>query len=189
MKPLPMPKIPRRRLRRGFAAVALLSVLLVCAVGEWMGWPFLAQPLARVLSSGLERSVRFGPGVSAETASTPRFQVRFFGGIRLTAPQLEIGAPAWSSAPHMLLAQDVVLELRYVDIWRAYRGQPVRIQRLQARSLDGNLERLADGRASWQFRIEPTPPDTPVKPLRLPLFGQLLVNAGELRIHDAPLAT
>ena len=188
-KPLPMPKIPRRRLRRGFVVAALLSVLSVLAVfamGEWMGWPFLAQPLERVLSSGLERKVRLG---TDQNAGAPGFRVRFLGGIRLTAPQLEIGAPAWSQAPHTLLAQDVQLQLRYVDVWRAYRGQPIRIQSLQASSLDGNLERLKDGRASWQFRLEPTPPDTPAKPLRLPLFGRLLVDGGELRLHDAVLAT
>ena len=44
--------------------------------------------------------------------------------------------------PHLLLARDVELRLRYIDLWRAWRGQPLRIEQLRASRLVTDLERL-----------------------------------------------
>ena len=184
MKPLAMPTTRHRRWRT--AGAVLLGVLVAGGVGEWLGWPFLAAPLQNALSSALDRRITIDSAASPEAPDASGFQVRFLGGLRLTTPRLEIAAPAWSTTPHMLVAQGMALKLRYVDLWRAYRGQPVRIESLQARTLDGNLERQADGRASWQFGSKP-PSDTPTERTRLPLFGQLLVNDGVVRYKDVPL--
>jgi len=173
--------------RRQFAAVGVLLALVAgVALGEWFGWPFLAEPLQRLLSDTLDRRVRFSadadPNASDPNASHANaFRVRFVGGLRLLTPQLEIAAPAWSSAPHLLLARDVALDLRYADLWRAYQGQPLRIQRLQAALLDACLERLVDGRASWQFGQKP-------ESMALPSFGSLQVTSGTLHYRDMPLA-
>jgi hypothetical protein len=64
---------------------------------------------------------------------------------------MRIAAPAWSLAPDMLHARDVVLTISYADLWRAHRGHPLRIHALQAAELDASFERLQDGRASWLF--------------------------------------
>ncbi|MBC7682446.1 MAG: hypothetical protein H7172_08945, partial [Ferruginibacter sp.] len=167
--------------RVGLAALLLCTVAAV-AVGEWLGWPFLAGPLQNFLSEKLDRRVRF-----ADTgAPNSGFAIRFIGGIRLTTPLLDVAAPSWSTAPNMLRADDVALELRYMDLWRAYRGEPIRIHSLQARRLDGNIERLADGRASWQFGKTPAPA-SPDKPTRLPEFGTLRISNGLVHYADAPL--
>ncbi|WP_367849321.1 AsmA family protein [Rhodoferax sp. WC2427] len=167
--------------------VGLVAVLLCgaggVAVGEWLGWPFLAAPLQNFLSDKLDRKVRFAD----EGAAATGFAVRFLGGIRLQAPLLQIAAPAWSTAPYMLRAEDVALELGYSDLWRAYQGEPVRIHSLQARTLDGNIERMADGRASWQFGKTP-PAAQPDSPTRLPQFGTLRVTNGLVHYTDAPLS-
>ncbi len=159
------------------------AVLLAGALGagEWLGWPFLAQPLQHWVSGQLDRDLRFGD------AAVPGFHVRFIGGIRLQAAQLQVAAPAWSTAPHMLRAQDLALQLRYTDLWRAYRGAPLRIHSLQARMLDAQIERLADGRASWQFQPSSTPA-TPNLPTPWPQFGTLALTQGALRYRDLPLA-
>ena len=168
--------------------VALVAVVLVAvgavALGEWLGWPFLAAPLQNFLSDKLDRKVRF----AGEGTPAAGFAVRFVGGIRLHTPLLAIAAPAWSTAPNMLRAEDVALQLRYADLWRAYQGGPIRVHRLQARTLDGNIERLADGRASWQFGKAPAVADKPDTPIRLPQFGSLQVNSGLVHYTDAPLA-
>nr|WP_315187480.1 AsmA family protein [uncultured Albidiferax sp.] len=169
--------------RVGLAAVLLCAAGGV-AVGEWMGWPFLAVPLQNFLSNTLDRKLRFADEGSAATG----FTVRFMGGIRLQAPLLHIAAPAWSTTPHMLRAEDVALELRYSDLWRAYQGEPIRIHSLQARTLDGHIERLADGRASWQFGKTPPPAANPDTPTRLPEFGTLRVSNGLVHYVDAPLS-
>ena len=114
-------------------------------------------------------------------------RMRFIGGLRLWVPQIEVAAPAWSPAARTLLARDLVLVLRYIDLWRAWHGQPLRIERLQARSLDARLERLADGRASWQFGPPPAPTATPPTPV-LPTFGLLQITRGHLQVADQPLA-
>ncbi|MDL2339553.1 MAG: AsmA family protein, partial [Pseudomonadota bacterium] len=167
--------------------VALL--LLGCAVGagEWLGWPFLAPPLERALSKAWSRRVSLTVPVERAVAPAGRFRIRFVGGVRLQTPGLEIAAPAWSAAPHLLLARDVDLQLRYIDLWRAYRGQPLRIEGLTARALDAQLERLADGRASWQLAAH-EPSAEPPKPISIPAFGHLQVTDGLLACRDAALA-
>ena len=131
----------RRRLAAGAVLFTLLAVLAGVALGESAGWPWLAAPLQRQWSEALDRRVRFSTGAEPADAAPATFRVRFVGGLRLHTAVLEIGAPGWSAAPHLLLARDVALELRYVDLWRAYRGQPLRIHRLRASTLDACLER------------------------------------------------
>ena len=168
---------PRRRPRWPFVGAALFLVLAAAlATGEWLGWPFLAAPLEQRLSAALDRSVRFASGSEAS-----RVRVHFLGSLRLDAPQFEIGAPAWSSSPHLLSATDVSLELHYGDLLRAWRGQRLHVHSLVAATADGYVERLADGRASWQFGKSPQPASAP------PSFGRMQVVSGTLRFNDALL--
>ena len=166
-----------------------LTVLVAIAIGEWLGWPFLATPLQHVLADTLHRDVRFSVDADLNALQAKGFQVRFVGGVRLYAPGLEIAAPAWSAAPHTLIARDIALNLRYIDLWRAHRGQPLRIDSLKAAMLDANLERLADGRATWQFGSNPTPVAVAGEPMPGPVFANLQVAVGTVRYRDAMLAT
>ena len=169
-------------------AVTVLSLTLLAGVvaGEALGWPFLVEPLQRQLSARLQRQISLAPTPS--TTTQPGATLRFIGGLRLQTPQLEIAAPAWSAAPRLLRADDVTLALRYVDLWRAWHGEPLRIDQLQAATLDAVLERCADGRVSWQFGPARTPDEATTKPLPLPSFGQLRVAAGTVRHVDTLLA-
>ncbi len=155
---------------------------MLVGAGEVSGWPFLAGPLERALSGSLERRVSFA-AVPGEAPSSESFRVRFIGGIHLETPLFTLAAPAWSEAPQMLLARDLDLRLRYIDLWRAWRGQPVRIEQLRSSRLVTAIERLPDGRASWQFAVD-EPPATPAAPPRLPSFGLLLIEQGVLRYRD-----
>ena len=157
----------------------------------WLGPPAGLMAVAAPAvpgSSPARAAVAASAPASATAASSPQglsarpFSVRFLGGIRLYAPQLQIAAPAWSSAPYLLHAQGLELDLAYADLWRAWRGQPLRIERLQADQLDARLERQADGRVSWQFEPESTPAD-PAEPL--PAVGQLRVRQGQVHLSDA----
>lgn len=183
------PSPPKRRWLIVVAA-SLLSIVAAIAVGEWLGWPFLADPMQRMLSEKLDRRVRFSVDTDPPASQVTRFHIRFVGGVRLVVPAIEVAAPAWSKTPHTLIARDVVLELRYADLWRARRGETLRIENLQAAMVDGNLERLADGRASWRFRPdEATTPDKVAEPLPVPVFGNLQVANGTVRYRDVPLTT
>ena len=120
-----------------------------------------------------------------QTPVPPGFRVRFLGGVHLTAPWLTVAAPDWSAAPYLVQAQDLALDLRYADLWRAWRGQPLRIQGLQARRLDAHLERQADGRVSWQFGPDRVP-DPAAPPPSLPVVERLAVAQGHVQVQDVP---
>lgn len=191
-----------RRLHRRvlIGAAALFAVLVVgVAIGEALGWPFLAAPMQRWLAQTLDRRVSFSSeavepasdasDASASAAASPapsssRVSIRFLGGLRIRAAAIEIGAPAWSSAPYTIRARDASLRLGYADLWRAHRGEPLRIRALRAADLDVRVERRADGRASWQFGK--TPQKEPS--FQWPRFELLRVAHGKLALHDELLA-
>ncbi len=176
-----------RRLGADFGAgfgVLVLVTVITFGVCEALGWPFLAAPMQRWLGTALERTVSFSEDPTAE----PTVRIHLLGGIELKAAYLRIGAPPWSSAPYMLLARDSQLTLGYGDLWRAYRGEPLRIRSLRAARLDGQVERLADGRASWQFGKKTNVPDTAEPATHMPVFGRLQVDAGAVSVRDALLA-
>jgi len=172
-----------RPARRWLLIAAGIFAALIIGVGlcEATGWPFLVAPMQHWLATTLHRRVSF----SEDPATQPRVVIRLLGRIRIIAGTIEIGAPAWSQAPHMLRAQDARLTLGYVDLWRASRGAPLRVHELRAARLDGELERLADGRASWQFGDKPAVTEPAG---RLPEFGRLEVDAGKVVYRDAVLA-
>jgi AsmA family protein len=166
-------------------AIAGVAAAFVVAFGicEALGWPFLAAPMQRWLGQTLQRRVSLGPDSNA-----PDVRIHLLGGIRLASPLIEIGAPNWSSAPHTIRAENARMTLGYFDLWHASRGQPLRVRELRATSLDARIERLADGRASWQFGTKTDTPDTQAKPVEVPLFGRLQVDKGTLVYRDALLA-
>jgi AsmA family protein len=161
--------------------IALLAALILC---EAVGWPFLAGPLERRLSTVLDRRV----ALREDPAAVPQARVHLVGRVVLQAPYVEIAAPPWSSAPRMVQARDARLTLGYLDIWRAWRGAPLHVRSLVARELNGHIERLADGRASWQFGKQKDVPDADSEPKHIPTFGRLEVGNGSLVLRDAMIA-
>ena len=171
--------------RTGIGLLAVLgTVFVVFGIGEALAWPFLAKPAQDFLTRKLDREVRFAAEPGQDTGA---FGVRFLGGVHLQVGELNIAAPSWSQAPHLLQATGVNIDLRYIDLWRLYRGTTpsLRIERLGAALLDAQLERLADGRASWQFGQPPTVPVA--TPTPLPRFGRVEVANGRLSFRDKQL--
>jgi uncharacterized protein involved in outer membrane biogenesis len=171
--------------RRVWPALLLglvLALAALLATAESTGWTFLAAPLQQTLARSLGRSVMLDQPMPGQAAGSGGLRIHLLGGLRLEGSRIEIGAPAWSKAPFLMRAQDAVIQLRYADLWRAYRGQRLTIQALQASRLDAYLERLPDGRSSWQLdaansRGAASPP--------APQFELLRVTAGTLHYRDA----
>ena len=167
------------RWRRWLAGAAGGLVLLALAVmaAEAAGWPFLVAPMERALGQALQRPVRLSPqGV----------QIQLLGGISVQAQQLEVGTPSQPGGAPLLRADNSHLRLRYTDLWRAYRGQPLRVQRVEVEVLRLDLRRAADGRANWDAQ-EPAAVVDPAAAPRLPLFDALRVAQGRLVLDDALL--
>jgi uncharacterized protein involved in outer membrane biogenesis len=162
--------------------VTLAVLVLVVAACEAAGWPFLVSPVQSWLAKTLDRRVVFGD----DSGSGHGVRIGLIGSVRVRAASIEIGAPSWSTAPHMLLARDARLKLGYLDLWRAWRGGPLHVADLEAGTLDGTLERRADGSASWQFGSK-AKPDSGGKATAFPTFGRLRVGDGHVAYDDAGL--
>lgn len=172
-----------RRISKGWAVAAAVVGALVIGVAacEWAGWPFLAKPVERALSRTLERDVQLGNESSHAT-------VRFFGGLKVEVPHLQIGAPEWSKRPFFLQARNAQMHLSYGDLWRAKRGAPLDIDLLRADSLFVHAERMADGRASWVFGgLQKPKEEKEGQPNVFPTVRELRVNEGQLTYVDEPL--
>lgn len=172
-----------RRISRGWAVAAAVIGALVVGVAacEWAGWPFLAKPVERVLGRTLGREVQLGNDSSRAT-------VRFFGGLKVDVPHLQIGAPEWSRRPFFLRARNAEMHLSYGDLWRAKKGAPLDIDLLRADNLMVHAERMADGRASWVFgNLQKPSEEKEGQPNAFPTVRELRVNEGQLTYVDEPL--
>lgn len=162
-----------RVLRVAVATVGLLlALLLLC---EALGWPFLRAPVERAAARATASTV---------TIEAP-FRVRFVFGPHVQAARIVVGAANGLELPHLVDAHDVRVDWRWADIRRWRDGEPLRLQAVRARALDARLQRLADGRASWQLgqRQAPSSGDA-----ALPSFGLLALDQGHVEIDDRPLA-
>jgi uncharacterized protein involved in outer membrane biogenesis len=172
-----------RRISKGWAVTAAVLGALVLGVVacEVAGWPFLAKPVERFLSRTLDREVKLTDAASGAT-------VRFFGGLKVKVPHLEVAAPAWSKRPFFLDARNAQMHLAYGDLWRAKEGAPLDIDLLRAEHLVVHAERLADGRASWVFGgLQKPQTQKDGEPNAFPTVRELRVNEGELTFTDVPL--
>ena len=166
-----------------WAAGVPLLLLVLLALCEWQGWPFLRGPLERRLAQTLERDVSLGPG----------FKVRLLGPVRLRTDELSIGPPHQGpfrrgepGAPDRFLSgRDVALVLSWktlLGLRHLQPGEPIEVRSLDVARLDLVLLRHADGRANWQSGVARRQPD---QPLSLPEFEQLVVRDAMVLIEDA----
>ena len=158
------------------ATCCLLATLF--AWSEWRGWFFLAEPAERWLTAAVARPVDLG--------GRDTFVLRLLGGIDLRVSRLRIGGPEWAPDQALMDAQAARLKLRYADVFRMLRGEPLRIESLVAERLDLHLARGDDGRANWQFERTGNDPARPLLDWVQP--ARVEVAQGRLVVDDAPLA-
>lgn len=116
LPPSPAAGRPRRRLVA--VAAALVAVGGALAACEYFGWPFLAGPAERLLSQATGREVALrNPGERSG------LRIHLLGGLRIDAPVVIVAGPQWRSSTPTLHAQGVKLELRYGDLWQAWRSR------------------------------------------------------------------
>ena len=157
----------------GAAAVAGVLVLAVAA-GEMTGWRVLRSPLQNALQNTAGVPVQF----------SGRFDASLLWGPRLDVEQVTVGAGGGLQAPHLFEGRNVVLEWSWGALWRWRRGEPLRLRTLQAGTLDLQLLRAADGRATWQLGRGQQRPKSDDERGDLPRVGLLAVNDGRIVVDD-----
>ncbi|HSW22939.1 MAG TPA: AsmA family protein, partial [Burkholderiaceae bacterium] len=80
--------------------------------------------------------------------------------------------------------RNVVLEWSWGALWRWRRGEPLRLRTLQAGTLDLQLLRTADGRATWQLGRGQQRPKSDDERGDMPRVGLLAVNDGRIVVDD-----
>jgi len=176
----PAAKPPPKRRRGAWIALGVAGALVAAvAACEWQGWPFLARPAERWLSTRLQRDVSF------EETDASSLRLHLLGGIQLSAGRVRVANPAWSSLGPMLDATDATLKLRYRDLLAFRKGQELNVDVLRADTLALAVERRPDGRASWQFG---EPKAAGQKPAFSGVrFGEVAVRQGSASVNDALL--
>ncbi|MCK7500848.1 MAG: AsmA family protein [Comamonadaceae bacterium] len=178
----------RRRRRRGAAAmsagrwsapriagVAVGAVLALLLLLEAIGWPFLRGPVQRAASDAT--------GV-AVTIEAP-FRARFLFGPHVEAGRIVVAPAHGLELPHFVDAGGVQADWRWGDIRRWRAGAPLRLEAVQARSVDANLLRRPDGRASWQLGDRDGEPRADEDDdAGLPRFGLLAIERGRITVDD-----
>jgi len=169
--------------QRGLLVGVGLAAALALAVfaGELAGWRFLRQPTQDLMTRAA------GVPVVLEG----EFRLRLLRQPGLAVQHLVVGAAPGLPVTHLLDAQDVQVAWRWLDVWRWQRGDVLQLRRLQARTLDAQLIRGADGRASWQIGPASgrSSSGTPASPGALPRVGTLVVDQGHIVFDDPQLAT
>ena len=180
LRPTP---VPHRRLgTAGALALGLLAVGAAVVACEIAGWPFLREPLERQLAARLGVPVSIGAP----------FELRLLRRPGLEAASLHIGSPAPFGVPHLVRAEDLSLHWRWRDWIGHADGSPWPLQTLQARQLDAQLVRVADGSTNWGGRpaaaaaaeADTTPRAAVTLPVQVLQFG---LQAGRLGWRDTPL--
>ena len=156
----------------GFSAVAL--VVVVC---ELSGWRFLQTPL----QSAMTRAA--GVPVTLEG----NFRTHLLWNPRLHVDMLQVAPGGGVEVPHLLNARQVKLAWRWGDVWQWRSGKALRLQALEAGTLDAHLVRGKDGSASWQLGMPDAAKAQPGADAldSLPRFGLLRVGAGRIAVDDA----
>ncbi len=152
------------------SAAALLGILLLAVA--LFDWNALRGPIAREIRAKTGRSASIDGDLKAHIWSwTPSVDVH----------GLHIGNPDWTNNPVMFSADRVTVS---VSLGRLLRGQIVlpRVEMLHP-ALD--LERDAQGRASWEFtNSSGTPKPTSGKPTKLPTVRLLIIRDGQVAVTD-----
>ena len=163
---------PGYRVLTGITA-ALLALLAL----DLAGWPFLAEPLSRVLGKMLDRPVSVAPVGT-------RFH--FIGGVRVESPHLRIAAAPWTQDPYFLDGSGLRLHLAYTDLWHAWRGAPLAVRSLEADRIQIVVRREAGGRGSWPLGDKAA--QRPERQRGLPAFGHLEMRQGRVDYQDDRLS-
>lgn len=102
----------------------------------------------------------------------------------VVAQDLSLGNPDWSKQPQMVTLKRVELRLSPL----ALLAQRVTIPRIDLTEPNADLQRLADGRANWTFKLDPKDPNAEPSSWVLDI-GAIGFDKGHVTLDDQSLKT
>ena len=156
-----------------WSLVSILAVFVILvAIAVFFDWNLMRGPVARMITAKTGRSASIDGDLRVHLWSwNPTVQIN----------GLHVGNPEWAKHPLMLGADRISLS---ISLGRLLRGQVV-LPKLEIANPEVNLERDANGRASWDFTNQAaTPPADGAKPTRLPTIRLLIIRDGKLLVED-----
>jgi AsmA family protein len=151
------------------AVVGLAAALLLCAA--FMDANVLRPAVARAISAKTGRHAVIGGDLKLHLFSlTPSAEINGFS----------LANPPWAAKPLMFEAKQISLN---VSLGRLLRGQVV-IPQIKLIDPVVNVERDAQGRASWNFESPAGTPKANAKPAKIPTIRSLLIQNGQLQVLD-----
>jgi uncharacterized protein involved in outer membrane biogenesis len=146
----------------------ILILLLFLALFDWN---LLRPAVARAITAKTGRPAAIKGDLRVHVFSwSPRAEIH----------GLTLYNPSWATDDTMLSAQDISIT---VSLGRLLRGQLVILELAIAEPIV-NLERDAQGRASWELGDKSGKPNNDTSPTKLPTIRRLLIQDGKLKVED-----
>ncbi|MEB0046473.1 MULTISPECIES: AsmA family protein [unclassified Pseudomonas] len=168
-----------------FASLLVVLVVLVLVI-VFFDWNRIKPPLNAKVSEVLHRPFAINGDLSVVWQREPDE-----GGWRAFVPwphvvaqDLSLGNPDWSKQPQMVTLKRV--ELRISPL--ALIVQRVVIPRIDITEPNAQLQRLADGRANWTFKLDPKDPNATPSSWVVDI-GAIGFDKGHVNLDDQSLKT
>ncbi len=154
------------------ALVAAAFVAMLVLFSGLFDWNRLRPALARALTAKTGRQTVIEGDLKVHLWSwNPSIEV----------DRIQLANPDWAQRSTMFSAESITVS---VSLGRLLRGQIV-LPLVDVRAPVVNLERGADGRASWALGSATGTPPQSKRPPHLPLIRRLTIDDGHLRVADA----
>lgn len=163
----------KRFLRWIVAALATIMVAIIVFVMVF-DWNWVRDPLARLVSSQVQRELAISGSFQGEWSMRPR----------LIAQDIHLSNTEWATDDDMLAAERVEV---VVDLWQLLKGR-LDLPEVILVKPKISLQRQADGSANWTFGTEQAAKIlAPEDRTEMPVIGRLMIEGGEFRYRDVPL--
>jgi AsmA family protein len=152
----------------GLAGLVLLVILLLA----FFDWNLFRPALARAITAKTGRPAAINGDLRVHAFSwNPHADIH----------GLTLKNPSWAAHDTMISVKDISVT---VSLARLLRGQLV-IPEIIITEPVLNLERDAQGRASWELGSESGKPNNDTSPTKLPAMRRLIIQDGKLEVEDA----
>ena len=156
-------------------SVAILAVLLIISgltvYVAFFNWNSLRPALARRITAATGRPAAIDGDLKVHLWSwNPRAEIN----------GLELRNPSWTDRPVMFAAKRITVSISISHLLRGHIVMP----EVTLSEPEINLERDAQGRASWELGTQAGTPNHDTRPAKVPTVQRLIIAGGKLHVVD-----